>query len=160
MSGRGADRHPLTFLDQDFRLQTATSDPRRPAPGPPADPPPPIGGRTADPPPGLSGQQLEDFWARAETIGRLTGHVVVRCPSCQNRAMASIVNTSGTSRWVKSGGGWPKCKQCRAAPRTEPVGDVTLVARIKPGHMATAREVTRYRRRLEQESALPTLKET
>jgi DNA-directed RNA polymerase subunit RPC12/RpoP len=89
---------------------------------------------------------LDEAWARLEEIGRLTGHVVVRCPGCSSRAMVSIVNTSGTSRWVKSGGGWPKCKQCRAAPRVEPIGDVDLVARIKPGHMATKRELNRYRK--------------
>lgn len=62
--------------------------------------------------------------------------------------MTSIVNSSGTSRWVKSGGGWPKCRQCREAPRTVPVGDVTLVARVRPGHMATAHEVRRYQKLL------------
>jgi hypothetical protein len=60
--------------------------------------------------------------------------------------MTSIVTTSGTSRWVKSGGGWPKCKQCREAPRVEPVGDVTLVARVRPGRMATKFELNRYRK--------------
>lgn len=57
--------------------------------------------------------------------------------------MVSILNASGTSRWVKSGGGWPHCKQCTPAvdlkkkPRVVPEGDVSLVARVRPGYRAT-----------------------
>lgn len=91
----------------------------------------------------------EDAWAELERIGRRTGHVVARCPSCGSKAMVSILNASGTSRWVKSGGGWPRCKQCRAGSplagergkpvRVEPIGDVQSVARIRPGHPPSAR---------------------
>ena len=80
---------------------------------------------------------VEATWAKNEEIGQASGHVVTRCPGCGARAMTSILNASGTSRWAKSGGGWPRCKQCcpgRDAPRVEPVGDVNLVARVRPGH--------------------------
>jgi hypothetical protein len=87
---------------------------------------------------------VEATWLQLEELGRLTGHVLTRCPSCQSRAMTSILNASGTSRWVKSGGGWPRCKQCcpgvelKKKPRVEPIGDVSLVARVRPGYPATA----------------------
>lgn len=86
---------------------------------------------------------LEATWAELEAIGRETGHVLARCPSCTARAMVSILNASGTSRWAKSGGGWPRCKQCLAGRgkdgvRVEPVGDVGLVRRVRPGHGPTA----------------------
>ncbi|HET6899926.1 MAG TPA: hypothetical protein VFK70_16335 [Vicinamibacteria bacterium] len=96
---------------------------------------------------------LDETFAALEAIGRNTGHVVARCPGCGNRVMVSIVNTSGTSRWVKSGGGWPRCKQCCPGPppgyegppvpkppRIEPIGDVELVARVRPGQCMTERE--------------------
>jgi hypothetical protein len=86
---------------------------------------------------------LEATWKELEAIGRETGHVLCRCPSCGGQVMVSILNASGTSRWVKSGGGWPRCQQCRAGSplgrrrtgvRVEPIGDVALVARVRPGH--------------------------
>jgi hypothetical protein len=75
--------------------------------------------------------------------------VLVRCPACNNRAMVSVLNASGTRRELKSGGGWPRCKQCCPAtdlkhkPRVEPIGDVSQVARVRPGFHATAREAKR-----------------
>ena len=140
---------PPQASDQGKDLGTIAGNHGAQPPGPEGGPPRPIGAE----PPGEPPRGLEQVWAELEAIGRLTGHVLVACPGCSGRAMVSIVNTSGTSRWVKSGGGWPKCKQCRAAPRVEPIGDVTLVARIKPGHMATKREAARYRRRLAEEEA-------
>jgi hypothetical protein len=90
--------------------------------------------------------RLEATWAELELIGRDTGHVVARCPSCGSRTMVSILNASGTSRWMKSGGGWPRCKQCLAGRgkdgvRVEPAGDVGLVRRVRPGHGPTARQL-------------------
>lgn len=100
----------------------------------------------------------ESTWAELEDIGRWTGHVLTLCPSCGGRAMVSVLNASGTSRWVKSGGGWPRCRQCRggvtvwrngrpsgAGPPVEPVGDVGRVLRVKPGHNPTARQVKALR---------------
>jgi hypothetical protein len=84
---------------------------------------------------------LDAVWARNEAIGRETGHVVTRCPGCGARALTSILNSSGTSRWTKSGGGWPKCKQCLDAPRVEPLGDVEAVRRLAPGKNPTARQL-------------------
>jgi hypothetical protein len=75
--------------------------------------------------------------------------VLCRCPGCDGRAMVSILNASGTSRWTKSGGGWPRCKLCcpgvelKRKFRVEPIGDVTVVARVKPGACVTARELKR-----------------
>lgn len=69
--------------------------------------------------------------------------------------MVSIVTTSGTSRWVKSGGGWPKCKQCRQAPRVEPLGDVELVARVRPGQCCTEREWRRISKVRDARRAAP-----
>lgn len=99
----------------------------------------PLGSPVTEPDP------VEATWAELERVGRWTGHVVARCPVCGARAMVSILNGSGTSRWVKSGGGWPSCKQCspgvagKDRPRVEPLGDVALVARVKPGHVGTRR---------------------
>ena len=91
---------------------------------------------------------IEAYWAKAERTGRRTGHVVCICPRCHQRCMVSIINESGTGRATKSGGGWPWCKVChdpevriskrtrspfRYGPRVEPLGDVSLVRRIKPG---------------------------
>jgi hypothetical protein len=79
----------------------------------------------------------DEFWAKAEVLGRESGHVVCRCPSCRSRCLVSILSTSGTSRWRKTGGGWPKCKVCLERPRVEPIGDIALVARIRPSTPAT-----------------------
>lgn len=155
--GPRPDRHPLTFLDQHVQSGTAPED--RPGPGvaPIGDRPPLKGGGPRDAP----ASDLEATWVELERIGRLTGHVVTQCSGCGGKAMTAIVTTTGTSRWVKSGGGWPRCKQCcpgvdlKSKPRVEPIGDVTLVARVRPGHMATARELARYRRRLAQEDPPP-----
>lgn len=87
----------------------------------------------------MSRADLEETWRQTEAAGRWTGHVVVRCPGCSSRAMVSILNGSGTSRWVKSGGGWPRCKQCVEAPKVEPVGDIDAVLRVQPGHSVKPR---------------------
>ena len=101
---------------------------------------------------------LEATWIELERIGRDTGHVLVRCPGCGNRAMVSILNGSGTSRWAASGGGWPRCKQCcpgADAPRVEPVGDVALVGRVRPGHCMTERELKRVTKARDARRAAP-----
>lgn len=94
---------------------------------------------------------LEATWAELEMIGRWTGHVLVQCPGCGGRAMVSILNSTGTSRWVKSGGGWPRCKLCcprrelKDKPRVVPIGDVSRVLRVRPGYGPTARQVKALR---------------
>lgn len=155
------DHHPLSFLDQDKRGRTTSRTSVGPVPARSVCP-----RRSIERGPQGAGQtetesipehrprasdgevdaaeRLEATWAELERLGRETGHVVARCPSCQSRAMVSILNGSGTSRWVRSGGGWPKCKVClagrgKAGVRVEPVGDVALVRRLRPGHNPTAR---------------------
>lgn len=96
-----------------------------------------------------SPNQADSTWTELEWLGRRTGHVPCRCPDCGGRAMVSVLNASGTSRWTKSGGGWPRCKLCCPAtdlkhkPRVSPIGDVTLVARVRPGYAPTTREAKR-----------------
>lgn len=128
--------------------------PRRPPPVPPASIEAGQGtslGRVPD----RAETDLEATWAELEAIGMNTGHVPCRCPSCGGRAMISIVNSSGTSRWTKSAGGWPKCKQCRQAPRVEPLGDVSMVARVRPGRPMTEREWRRISKVRDAKRAAP-----
>jgi hypothetical protein len=100
----------------------------------------------------LAAEEAE-LWARLEQLGREDGHVVCRCPGCGARCMVSAVTESGTSRWMPSGGGWPHCRVCidrslsryawgpLLGPRVEPVGDPTLVRRLRPGMGRTTRQL-------------------
>jgi hypothetical protein len=98
------------------------------SPSPPPVSPPPIRGGDGD-------------WDHLEEIGKLTGHVLAECPACHQRAMVSILSASGTSRSAKSSGGWPRCKMCPAGSKVEPIGDVGLVLRVRPGYSASERQV-------------------
>lgn len=80
-------------------------------------------------------------WDEAERIGRQTGHVLARCPSCANRCLVPILNSSGTSHGTKSAP-WPRCRMCfDPRARVEPVGDLALVRRLRPGKPRTDKQL-------------------
>jgi hypothetical protein len=95
----------------------------------------------------------DDYWAEAERIGRITGHVVCRCPRCDQRCIVSYRPRSQP---------WPRCRSClmptveipvrwgqprrvsrEPAPRIEPVSDPALVVHKRPGEPRTARQLLR-----------------
>jgi hypothetical protein len=92
---------------------------------------------------------IEAYWAEAGRLGILSGHVVCRCPDCDERCLVSYRPPSQP---------WPRCRVClppsieipvrwgqprqvaRApAARVVPVSDPAAVAHKRPGQPRTAR---------------------
>lgn len=66
----------------------------------------------------------EPFWDRLERLGRLTGHLVAKCPACGERQMIGYISASATR---------PKCKVCVDPPRVIVLSDPKLVIHKNPG---------------------------
>jgi hypothetical protein len=95
-------------------------------------------------------ERADACWTSLAEAGRLSGHVVCRCPACGERALIAYRPPSQP---------WPECRACRysdarmngaQAPRVAPLEDVTAWAGSKrPGEPRSRRELARagYRRR-------------
>jgi hypothetical protein len=95
----------------------------------------------------------DDLWTELERLGRLSGHVVCRCPGCGQRQMIAYRPPSQP---------WPRCRVCRPVtlpvpshgppgtipatqwskvPRLVPVSDLSLVVNKNPGWPRTNRQL-------------------
>lgn len=74
----------------------------------------------------------DELWLKLAEAGRLSGHVVCRCPACGERQLRSYRPKSTP---------WPTCLLCRG-PRVEPTEDMsTWTGSKRPGLPRTKREL-------------------
>jgi len=75
---------------------------------------------------------LDRFWTERAEAGRLSGHVVCRCPACGCLQMAAYRPQSTP---------WPRCRVCLAPGVLQPVSDPSTVLHKRPGMPRTVKRL-------------------